>query len=257
MPWYMVFVFLCIVVVAAMSMSTVVESKDMASVEDRFKLLAVSLLPYISFALVVISVAMITQLIGIVGIAVGAIGLAESIVFFRKLESKSTWSYIDFLVYPLLCLWRVARRVVRAFFDKDAPGNTKQDEQPVTNDGSAEAARIAELEQKLYRERERSQQLKERLNEVQDELRREQGKKSGFRAKTGSFYDDFACSNRNDAWMVFGLSPGSSKDEVSARYKVLAREYHPDRVASLGSQVKEYCGKKMVQINRAYELLKS
>ncbi len=54
-----------------------------------------------------------------------------------------------------------------------------------------------------------------------------------------------------DAYAVLGLRPGATKDQIKARYRELARLWHPDRNKTAGA------GAKMQEINRAYESLMS
>lgn len=60
-------------------------------------------------------------------------------------------------------------------------------------------------------------------------------------------------SNINDAYKVLGVSPDATDDEVRKAYRNLVRQHHPDRVATLGEDVKEAAKKKMQEINEAKE----
>jgi len=53
-----------------------------------------------------------------------------------------------------------------------------------------------------------------------------------------------------------GLSSNASKEEVKTAYKKLMNEYHPDKVESLGVELRELAQKKSLEINKAYELIK-
>jgi len=59
-----------------------------------------------------------------------------------------------------------------------------------------------------------------------------------------------------DAYKIFGLTAEASKEDVSAAYRKLASEYHPDKVAHLGDALKEVALKKMKEINWANDILK-
>ena len=52
-----------------------------------------------------------------------------------------------------------------------------------------------------------------------------------------------------DAYAVLGLPRGSSKEQIKARYRELARRWHPDRNKEPGAE------QKFKAINQAYELL--
>lgn len=55
---------------------------------------------------------------------------------------------------------------------------------------------------------------------------------------------------------ILGLTPGVSNQEISAAYKKLISQYHPDRVASLGPELHELASRKTKEINEAYQMLK-
>jgi DnaJ like chaperone protein len=58
-----------------------------------------------------------------------------------------------------------------------------------------------------------------------------------------------------DPYTLFDLSPDASREEIEARYKELALQYHPDRVAHLGEELRTLAHEKMIEIQRAYEVL--
>jgi hypothetical protein len=58
-----------------------------------------------------------------------------------------------------------------------------------------------------------------------------------------------------DPFTLFKLKPGASRAEIDARYKELAKDYHPDRVAHLGKDLRTVAHEKMIEIQRAYEQL--
>lgn len=55
----------------------------------------------------------------------------------------------------------------------------------------------------------------------------------------------------DDAYKVLGISPGATDDEVRRAYRKLALQYHPDRVATLGDDIKASATKKFQEINDA------
>lgn len=56
-----------------------------------------------------------------------------------------------------------------------------------------------------------------------------------------------------DAYKVLGITPDATDDEVRKAYKTLALKYHPDRVATLGEDVKQAAQRKFQEINAAKE----
>ncbi|MBQ8452871.1 MAG: TerB family tellurite resistance protein [Prevotella sp.] len=55
------------------------------------------------------------------------------------------------------------------------------------------------------------------------------------------------------AYKVLGISPDATNDEVKAAFRKLALQHHPDRVASLGDDVRKAAEKKFKEINDAKE----
>ena len=58
------------------------------------------------------------------------------------------------------------------------------------------------------------------------------------------------------AHQVLGVPLGASRQEVSQAYKRLALMHHPDRVAGMGFQARQYSEEKMKEINAAYSELR-
>lgn len=58
-----------------------------------------------------------------------------------------------------------------------------------------------------------------------------------------------------DAYAVLEISENATDDEVKAAYKRMAVKHHPDRVASLGEDIRAAAEKKMREINEAKELI--
>ena len=60
--------------------------------------------------------------------------------------------------------------------------------------------------------------------------------------------------SKNDleaAYKVLGISPSATDDEVKAAYRQMALKHHPDRVSTLGDDVKRAAEKKFKEINDA------
>lgn len=54
-----------------------------------------------------------------------------------------------------------------------------------------------------------------------------------------------------DPYVVLGVSPSASDDEVKAAYRKLAKKYHPDNYAD--NPLADLASEKMVEINEAYD----
>lgn len=58
----------------------------------------------------------------------------------------------------------------------------------------------------------------------------------------------------NDPYVVLGISPSASDDEVKTAYRNLAKKYHPDNYAS-APDVAALAAEKMSQVNEAYDAI--
>jgi hypothetical protein len=58
-----------------------------------------------------------------------------------------------------------------------------------------------------------------------------------------------------DPWAILGIRPGAPIEEVKRAYRRRMAEYHPDKVASLGVELRELAERKSREINSAYAAL--
>ena len=65
-----------------------------------------------------------------------------------------------------------------------------------------------------------------------------------------------ASSNLDAAYKVLGVAPTATDDEIKAAYRKLALKNHPDRVASLGEDVRKAAEKKFQEINSSMGTVK-
>jgi DnaJ-class molecular chaperone len=59
-----------------------------------------------------------------------------------------------------------------------------------------------------------------------------------------------------DPYAVLGVPPGASGEEIAEAYRERIKEYHPDRVASLGPELRELAHRKTVEIQQARDALR-
>ena len=62
---------------------------------------------------------------------------------------------------------------------------------------------------------------------------------------------DSGGTSLEDAYKVLGISPDATDDEVKAAYRKMDLKHHPDRVSTLGDDVKKAAEKKFQEINAA------
>lgn len=55
------------------------------------------------------------------------------------------------------------------------------------------------------------------------------------------------------AYKVLGITPDATNEEVKAAYRKMALQHHPDRVATLGDDIRQAAEKKFKEINEAKE----
>ena len=58
-----------------------------------------------------------------------------------------------------------------------------------------------------------------------------------------------------EAYKVLELTPDATDEEVKKAYRKLALKHHPDKVATLGDDVKKAAEEKFQQINNAKEMI--
>ena len=58
-----------------------------------------------------------------------------------------------------------------------------------------------------------------------------------------------------DSFNILGLAENATKEEIKKAYKIKMKEYHPDRVESLGEKLKVLAGAEAKKINKAYSIL--
>ncbi len=63
-----------------------------------------------------------------------------------------------------------------------------------------------------------------------------------------------ASSETGTPWhTVLGISPDATVDEIRQAYRALMGQYHPDKVATLGAELRDLAERKSKEINAAYE----
>ncbi len=63
-------------------------------------------------------------------------------------------------------------------------------------------------------------------------------------------------ASADDPRRILGVGPGADQTEIRQAYRRLAAQYHPDKVAHLGEDLRHLAEKKFKSIQAAYETLK-
>lgn len=63
-------------------------------------------------------------------------------------------------------------------------------------------------------------------------------------------------ANLASAFRLLGLEPGASFEDVSAAYRSLAAQNHPDKVAHMAAEFRELAERKMRELNAAYDQIR-
>lgn len=74
------------------------------------------------------------------------------------------------------------------------------------------------------------------------------GQRGGHAQSSGTLH--------KDPYKVLGLESSATDDEVKKSYRRLAMKYHPDKVESMGEEVKKNAEAQFREINEAYEQIK-
>ena len=61
---------------------------------------------------------------------------------------------------------------------------------------------------------------------------------------------------RSSPYEILEIPEGANQDEIRAAWQRLSMEYHPDRVAHMGRDLRDLAEKRIKAINEAYEQLR-
>lgn len=65
-----------------------------------------------------------------------------------------------------------------------------------------------------------------------------------------------SASNNDWAYAVLGIERKATDEEVKKAYRKMAMKFHPDKVHTLGEQIKKQAEEKFKEIQKAYESIK-
>jgi flagellar biosynthesis GTPase FlhF len=99
---------------------------------------------------------------------------------------------------------------------------------------------------------ERLRQTEQQLREAEQRLRQEQQAREAQRKRQRKRAEGGA-QFRAEWWVVLGVTPRASKDEIASNYRRRVKQYHPDRVVGLAPEFVELAEERTKALNEAYE----
>ena len=60
----------------------------------------------------------------------------------------------------------------------------------------------------------------------------------------------------DDPYVLLGVAPGASDEQLEQAYRRLMSEYHPDRVANAAKEIRDIADRRTREINQAYDLIR-
>jgi len=109
----------------------------------------------------------------------------------------------------------------------------------------------------FYDKEEELKRIIDELNSYQKETQSRQKENRKNKSNTSEAHFDSEQMNEARACKVLMIPQGASIDEIKSAYKKRMMEYHPDRVAGLGEEIRELARTKSVEINSAYNYMKN
>ena len=60
----------------------------------------------------------------------------------------------------------------------------------------------------------------------------------------------------DDPYVLLGVAPGASDEELEHAYRRLMSEYHPDRVSHAAKEIRDMADRRTREINQAYDSIR-
>lgn len=99
-------------------------------------------------------------------------------------------------------------------------------------------------------------ELKRIIDELNKEKQKEEDSKAEQKQTKQETPQPKAEQTVSSACTMLGVSVNASIEDIKSAYKQRMKEYHPDRVANLGAELKDLARKKTQEFNDAYQFLK-
>jgi len=104
------------------------------------------------------------------------------------------------------------------------------------------------------REAQRKQQAEqaERLRQAAEQRRRQEEEEREAQRKRQRERKQAGAQSQADWWIVLGVAPTASKDEIARSYRHKIKQYHPDRVIGLAPEFLDLAEERTKALNEAY-----
>lgn len=117
-------------------------------------------------------------------------------------------------------------------------------------------AELLWLRDQVVKERERLDQLKRQAQAMGNGQPRQHAPPPGF-AHDPRFTRPPSPPPVDSPWVILGLRPGSSPEDIRRRYRLLSRVWHPDRFTDGPPELRAEAEAMMARLNRAHTALSS
>jgi DnaJ-domain-containing protein 1 len=113
--------------------------------------------------------------------------------------------------------------------------------------------RLKEVEQLQRQEEERREAQRQQQEEQAERLRRaeQQLREAEWRRRLDMGANRKRAQFQADWWVVLGIAPSASKDEIVRKYRRMIKQYHPDRVTGLAPEFVQLAEERTKELNEA------
>jgi hypothetical protein len=147
---------------------------------------------------------------------------------------------------------RALAQPARAFASRGQVHETNEDLDAVRKSIEEAREELVWLREQVVKERSRLDQLKRQAQGM--------GNGQAYQQPAGFGPGPFAQQPTpappfDSPWVILGLRPGSSGEDIRRRYRLLSRVWHPDRFADGPPELRAEAERMMARLNRAHATL--
>lgn len=139
-----------------------------------------------------------------------------------------------------------------------SPTPEQQEDIDAVTKGIEEArAELIWLRDQVARERARLEQLRRQAQGMGAGKAREQARPTAGPGPRPQPQPQPAAPTTDSPWVILGLRPGASTEDIRRRYRLLSRVWHPDRFMEGPPELRAEAELMMARLNRAHNALSS